>query len=101
MFGHPELGFQCQRRFPELLELLPPGPDLGEPALRRFTGACGSSLGVLGRSQTLRCLPLGLLQLGKVRKPGAERIYSCPKRRTLFLEPILSNPQALIAEDTR
>ncbi len=99
--GDAQLGLEGQRGLAEPLELLPPRPHFGQPALRRRRRGGGGALRRAGRCHALVGTGLGRLDLGQIDQPGAERVVAGAERRPPLLEPVLRGPDPLVPEDAR
>ena len=99
MVGDAELGLERQRGLAEPLELLPPGPDLGQPSLGRPAAAAlpRASPALRGR-HPLAGARLGRLDLGQIAQPAAERFVPRPERGAPLLEPVLRRADPLVPE---
>ena len=101
MLGDSQLGLEGQRRLAEPLELLPPRPHFGEPALGQRSRVGRRSLRRTGRRHALAGTRLGGLDLGQIHQTGAQGVVARAERGAALLEPVLRGPNPLVPEDAR
>ena len=99
--GDTNFGLEPQGGVAELLEALGPGPQLGEAALDAGPHLRRGAFRRRRGGPPLARTALTLLQLDRIAQAGADCIEPGAEHGALLLEPLLRDPQAVVAQHPR